>query len=61
MKVVYAITRWTNPSRPTARHIPNAQGKPLCGNKRMKRIAGYEYEYGEPTCDTCKRIYKQSR
>jgi len=59
MRVVYAITRWTNPSRPTARHIPNAQGKPLCGNKRMRRIAGYESEYGEPTCRECIRLAKK--
>lgn len=31
MKLVYAISRWTNSKRHAARHIDNGEGKPLCG------------------------------
>jgi len=59
MRVIYPITRWTNASRATARHIPDSSNRPLCGNKRMKHIAGYEAENGEPTCKACIRLAKQ--
>lgn len=36
MKLVYGISRWTNPSRPSARHIDNGEGKPLCGGRGRK-------------------------
>ncbi len=51
MDLVYGISRWTNPSRASARHIDDSFGKPLCGNKR--EVAGWEKEQGEPTCRKC--------
>jgi hypothetical protein len=56
MKLVYGISRWTNPSRASARHIDNGEGRPLCGG-RGRRVAGWEKEEGEPTCAYCLRIY----
>ena len=52
MKLVYAISRWTNPKRPTARHIDNGEGKPLCGGNRREPLL-WEHEEGEPTCKIC--------
>ena len=31
MKLVYGISRWSNPSKPASRHIDAGNGKPLCG------------------------------
>jgi len=56
MKLVYGISRWTNPSRPSARHIDNGEGKPLCGG-RGRKVFSWEKEEGEPSCEHCKRIY----
>jgi len=50
MKLVYGISRWTNPSRASARHIDDSFGKPLCGDKRK---CTWETEEGEPTCQKC--------
>ncbi len=59
MKLIYGISRWTNPSRPAARHIDDGNGKPLCGGFRggRRHIAGWERDEGEPTCNLCIRIY----
>lgn len=54
MRLVYGISRWTNPSRASARHI-NKDGKPLCGNKRK---CTWEIEEGKPTCQYCIRKSK---
>ena len=56
MNLVYGISRWTNPSRASARHIENAFGEPLCFDKR--KISSWEKEEGEPTCQKCIRLYK---
>ena len=56
MKVVYGISRWTNPSRPGARHIDDSFGKPLCNDKR--KAFSWEKEEGEPTCKKCISMYK---
>lgn len=56
MKLVYGISRWTNPSRASARHIDNSFGEPLCGSKR--KVSSWEKEEGEPTCKVCIRKYK---
>lgn len=56
MNLVYGISRWTNPSRASARHIDNGQGKPLCESKR--KVVVWEKETGEPTCDKCIRLNK---
>jgi hypothetical protein len=50
VKLVYGISRWTNASRASARHIDNGNGKPLCGDKRK---AYWEQSEGEPTCKKC--------
>lgn len=55
MKLVYGISRWTNASRASARHIDDSFGKPLCGNKRK---CTWETEQGEPTCKRCIAKYK---
>lgn len=56
MKLVYGISRWTNPSRASARHIDNSFGEPLCGNKR--KVSSWGKEDGEPTCKKCIAKYK---
>lgn len=52
MKLVYGISRWTNSSRPSARHIDNSEGYPLCGGNGRKAFS-WEREEGEPTCKKC--------
>jgi hypothetical protein len=56
MKLVYGISRWTNPSRASARHIDRDDGKPLCNDKRK---CTWETESGEPTCLKCISIYNK--
>jgi hypothetical protein len=56
MKLVYGISRWTNPSRASARHIDDSFGTPLCGSKR--KVFTWEHENGEPTCKRCIAKYK---
>ena len=51
MNLVYGISRWTNSSRASARHIDNGKGKPLCNSKR--KIFSWEKEIGEPSCKKC--------
>lgn len=55
MKLVYGISRWTNVSRASARHIDDGTGHPLC---KSKRKATWEFEEGEPTCRRCIQIKK---
>lgn len=57
MKLVYGISRWTNPSRASARHIDNSFGEPLCGGNSRKAFA-WEKEEGKPTCKKCMAKYK---
>lgn len=61
MKVVYGINRWTNANRSQARHISDANNKPLCGDKKRtnRNSCTYEIEDGEPTCQKCIRLQKQ--
>uniref|UniRef100_A0A6M3Y1B3 Uncharacterized protein n=1 Tax=viral metagenome TaxID=1070528 RepID=A0A6M3Y1B3_9ZZZZ len=56
MKLVYGISRWTNSSRASARHIDNSFGGPLCADKR--KVLSWEREAGEPTCKRCISKYK---
>jgi len=58
MKLVYGISRWTNPSRPSARHIDDDKGRPLCGGSGRKAFT-WEKEEGKPTCKRCIQIYKR--
>jgi len=53
--IVYGISRWTNASRASARHIDRGDGKPLCKSKR--KVSCWETESGEPTCNRCITIY----
>ena len=55
MKLVYAISRWSNPNRSAALHIDNGEGKPLCGGAGRKAFS-WEREEGEPTCTRCVRL-----
>jgi len=57
MKLVYGISRWTNASRPSARHIDDGRGKPLCQSKR--KVLSWEKDEGQPTCQRCISIYKR--
>lgn len=50
MKLVYGISRWTNSSRASARHIATSENKPLCGGGGRK-IISWEIEEGKPTCN----------
>ena len=52
MKLVYAVSRWTNPKRPAARHIDNGEGKPLCGGNGREPFF-WAPEEGKPTCKIC--------
>jgi len=57
MKLVYGISRWTNPYRSAARHIDDGTGKPLCGG--MSRRAYWETDEGNPTYERCKKLYQK--
>ena len=57
MRLVYGISRWTNPYRSSARHIDDGNGKPLCQDKR--KVLSWEYEVGTPTCQKCIKIYEK--
>jgi hypothetical protein len=57
MELVYGISRWTNASRASARHIDNGKGKPLCNDKR--KVLSWEHEQGEPTCQKCIKLYNK--
>lgn len=60
MKLIYGISRWTNPSRAAARHIDNGQREPLCGG-RGRKIFSWQEEEGEPTCASCIRIMNKQK
>jgi hypothetical protein len=55
MKLVYAIPKWTSSKRPTARHIDNGNGKPLCGGNGREPFF-WAPEEGEPTCKICQDL-----
>lgn len=59
MKLIYGISRWTNSSRPSAIHIANTEGRPLCNSKR--KVFCWEREdstcIDNVTCDKCKNAY----
>ena len=52
MKLVYAVRQQTNSKRPTARHVDNGDGKPLCGGNGREPLF-WAPEEGEPTCKIC--------
>lgn len=52
MKLVYAVNQWTNSKRPTAWHLDNGEGKPLCGGNGRQPLL-WATEEGEPTCKIC--------
>ena len=52
MKLVYAVSQWTNPKRLPARHLDNGEGKPLCGGNGRQPLL-WATEEGEPTCKIC--------
>lgn len=52
MKLVYAVSQQTKSKRPTARHIDNGEGKPLCGGNGREPFI-WAPEEGEPTCRIC--------
>lgn len=55
MKLVYAIPERANSKQPTARHIDNGQGKPLCGGNGREPFF-WAPEEGEPTCKICQDL-----
>ena len=52
MKLVYAVSQWTNSKHPPARHLDNGEGKPLCGGNGRQPLL-WATEEGEPTCRIC--------
>ena len=52
MKLVYAVSQRGNSKHPTARHIDNGEGKPLCGGNGREPFF-WAPEEGEPTCKIC--------
>ena len=52
---VYGISKWTNSSRASARHIDNGNGFPLCGGNGRKAFC-WELEIAMPTCKKCIRL-----
>lgn len=52
MKLVFAVSRRSNPKRPAARHLDNGEGKPLCGGNGREPFF-WAPEEGEPTCKIC--------
>jgi hypothetical protein len=52
MKLVYAVSERTNPKRPTARHIDDGNGRPICGGNGGEPFF-WAPEEGEPTCKIC--------
>ena len=55
MKLVYAVSQWTNLKRPPARHLDNGEGKPLCGGNGRQPLL-WAKEEGEPTCKICQDL-----
>ena len=55
MKLVYAVSQWTNSKRPAARHLDNGEGKPLCGGNGRQPLL-WAIEEGEPTCKICQDL-----
>lgn len=55
MKLVYATPKRANAKRPTARHIDNGNGKPLCGGNGREPFF-WVPEEGEPTCKICQDL-----
>jgi hypothetical protein len=53
--LIYGVSRWTNPSRPAARHLDDGRGFPLCGGQGRK-VSAWERDEGEPTCEACRRL-----
>ena len=56
MKVLYAITRWSNANRSHARHIDNGQGKPLCKTNSKRRMECWQEEDSKPNCLRCLKL-----
>jgi hypothetical protein len=52
MKLVYAVSQRTKAKPPTARHIDNGEGRPLCGGNGREPFF-WAPEEGEPTCRIC--------
>ncbi|MCI0553898.1 MAG: hypothetical protein L0287_23355 [Anaerolineae bacterium] len=55
MKLVYAVSQWTNSKRPPAQHLDNGEGKPLCGGNGRQPLL-WAMEEGEPTCKICQDL-----
>jgi len=54
MKLVYVISKYTNPNSNYRLHIPNAynHNMPLCGAKSFS----IEFTEGQPTCKKCLKL-----
>jgi hypothetical protein len=52
MKLVYAVSQWTNSKRPPAPHLDNGEGKPLHGGNGGQPLL-WATEEGEPSCKIC--------
>lgn len=63
MKLIYGISRWTNPNTNKRTHIPNHHGQPLCiKSNNPYRQHTYETTEGDaPTCFRCLKLMKEER
>lgn len=52
MKLVYAVSERASSKRPTARHIDDGNGRPLCGGNGREPFF-WAPEEGDPTCKIC--------
>jgi hypothetical protein len=52
MKLVYAVSEGASPKHPTARHLDDGNGRPLCGGNGREPFF-WAPEEGEPTCKIC--------
>jgi hypothetical protein len=56
MKIYIGCSRWTNPSRPMARHIEE-DGQALCGKQyKAGALDVYDGKIEEVTCQKCLRL-----
>lgn len=55
MKLDYAVSQQVTSKRPTARHLDDSAGKPLCGGNRREPFF-WAAEEGQPTCKICQDL-----
>ena len=59
MKLVYVISRYTNPNSDYKLHLPDSNNMPICRSKKAFSIEFVEAE--KPTCKKCLKIYNEGK